>query len=407
VEAGSRVLSEATYGLCLVASLAALARTVNRPGLGLAVLSGVAGGVAALARPEGMGYLLLAWGVLLAAPWVSRSGWSAQRAAMAILALTVAWLAIVAPYAALVRKHTGHWHWSGKFGITLAWGESVGQEQPALFIEQLLTELPREGLPSGLFAYAAEKPWSTLRRLAINLHHLDKYVAPELLHTGGIGLLALGLFRLRWRGTPGAPEWFLPLALLPPAGILLFLVSPRYFTPLLPVIAIIAAIGLARLRRNDGTPDSPRRISAGHLLLALVLVSFVPWNARHWFRHDSAGVEKAAALWLREAVGPGTVFIGRHPRVAFYAEAREVPLAGRSLDELLAADRKAGAQFLIVDNIHIPVLRPDLLPLVGGDPGRHTRDMALAHIAEDRSGNRVVIYRIRPVGVADSTGGSQ
>ena len=89
------------------------------------------------------------------------------------------------------------------------------------------------------------------------------------------------------------------------------------------------------------------------------------------------------------------------------AEAREVPLAGRSLDELLAADRKAGAQFLIVDNIHIPVLRPDLLPLVGGDPGRHTRDMALAHIAEDRSGNRVVIYRIRPVGVADSTGGSQ
>ena len=65
-----------------------------------------------------------------------------------------------------------------------------------------------------------------------------------------------------------------------------------------------------------------------------------------------------------------------------------------------------GARFLIVDNIHLPGLRPDLLPLVGGDPGRHSQDLALAHIAEDRSGNRVVLYRIRTVGVADGTGGS-
>jgi 4-amino-4-deoxy-L-arabinose transferase-like glycosyltransferase len=406
VEASTRVLSEATYGLCLVSFLAALARTANRAGLGLAVLSGILGGLSALARPEGMGYLPLAWGVLLAAPWASRAGWTARRVAMATLALTVAWLAIVAPYAALVHKHTGHWHWSGKFGITLAWGESVGEEQPALFIERFLTDRAPEELPGNLLTYAAERPWSILRRLAISLHHLDKYVAPEVLHTGGIVLLALGLLRLRWRGTSGPPEWLLPLALLPSAGVLLFVASPRYFIAILPVVAIVAAIGLKRLRWTAETPDLLRRVSTGHVLLLLVLASLVPWNARHWFRHDSAGVEKAAALWLREAVGPGTVFIGRHPRVSFYAGAREIPLAGRSLAELLAEGRKVGARFLIVDNIHLPGLRPDLLPLMGGDPGRHSQDLALAHIAEDRAGNRVVIYRIQAADGAGWTGGT-
>jgi hypothetical protein len=92
--------------------------------------------------------------------------------------------------------------------------------------------------------------------------------------------------------------------------------------------------------------------------------------------------------------------------VAYYAQAREVPLAERPLEALLVEGRRAGARFLIVDNIHLPGLRPDLLPLMGGDPGRYSRDLALAHIAEDPSGNRVVLYRIQPSGIAGGTGGS-
>jgi hypothetical protein len=117
-------------------------------------------------------------------------------------------------------------------------------------------------------------------------------------------------------------------------------------------------------------------------------------------------VEKAAALWLREAVGPGAVFIGRHPRVAFYAAAREIPLARGSLEERLAEGRRAGARFVIVDNVHLPTLRPDLLPLTGGDPGRFSRELALEHVAADRSGNRVVIYRIRSNGGPEGRRGS-
>ena len=406
VEAGTRVLSEAAYGLCLVAFLAALAATLNRPGFGLAALAGILGGMATLARPEGMGYLLLACGVLAAAPWILPRGWTARRAALTALAVAIAWVATVAPYAALVRQQTGHWHWSGKFGITLAWGESVGQERPALVIERLLVGLPHADAPTSLVAYAADRPWAMARRLAFGIHAMDRHVAPALLQTGGIALLTLGLLRLRWRRRTAPPEWFLPAALLPSAGVLLFLASPRYFAPLLPVVAIIAGIGLARLRPSDGRAAGGRRVRARHLLLALVVVSFVPWIVRPWFRQDSAGVEKSAALWLREAAGPGTVFVGRHPRVAFYAQAREVPLAERPLETLLDEGRRAGARFLVVDNIHLPELRPDLLPLMGGDPGRYSRDLTLAHIAEDPSGNRVVLYRIQTARIAAETGGS-
>jgi len=407
VEVSTRVLSEAAYGLCLAAYLAALARTLNRAGFAPAALAGILGGLATLARPEGMAYLSLAWGLLAAAPWVLRARWTARRAALAILAVTIAWGVTVAPYAALVRQRTGHWHWSGKFGVTLAWGESVGQEQPALVIERLLAGRRSAEMPASLVAYAAERPWAMARRVAFGLHDMDRYVAPELLQTGGIVLLVLGLLHLRRRGTPGAPEWFLPLALLPSACVLLFLASPRYFAPLLPVFAIIAGIGLARLGRRDEGAEATRRVCAAHVVLALAVLSFVPWIARPWFRHDGAGVEKAAALWLRDAAGPGTVFVGRHPRVAFYASAREIPLAQHPLGKLLADGRAAGAGFLIVDNIHLPDLRPDLLPLVGGDPGRYSRDLTLAHIAEDRSGNRVVLYRIQTAGVAGRGGGSR
>ena len=406
VEAGTRVLSEAAYGLCLVAFLAALAATLNRPGVGLAALAGILGGMATLARPEGMAYLLLGCGILAAAPWLLPRGWTARRAALAALAVAIAWMVTIAPYAVLVRQQTGHWHWSGKFGITLAWGESVGREQPALVIERFLVGLQHADTPTSLIAYTADRPWTMARRLAVGLHAMDRHVAPALLQTGGIVLLTLGLLRLRWRRRRVPPEWFLPVALLPSAGVLLFLASPRYFAPLLPVMAIVAGIGLARLGSCDGHAPIGRRVRAAHVVLALVLLSFVPWIVRPWFRHDSAGVEKSAALWLRDAAGPGTVFVGRHPRLAFYAHAREVPLAERPLEALLVEGRRAGARFLIVDNIHLPELRPDLLPLTGGDPGRYSRDLTLAHIAEDPSGNRVVLYRIQPAGIADGAGGT-
>lgn len=286
-------------------------------------------------------------------------------------------------------------------GITLAWGESVGQEQPALFIDHFLSGLRQDQLPTGFLGYMLAHPQAMLQRVAINLHHVDKYALPGLLPTAALIFVGIGLFGIRWRRTLSHPEWFLVAALLPAAGTLFFLSSTRYFVPLLPVLSVIAAIGLARMG-HPAEGSERRGLSPGaRILLAVVLISFVPWLIRPWYRHDPAGVEKSAAQWLLHTSGPGTVFIGRHPRVTFYAGAHQVPLATRTLEDLVREGQRNGAQFLIVDNIDLPDLRPDLLPLVGGDPGYH-RNLELAHVEEDRSGNRVVIYRIRNPAMMES-----
>jgi len=389
VEASTRVLSEPIAGLCLTTFLAVLARAVRTGSIGSAALAGVLGALTTLSRPEGMAYLAFAWVVLALAPRLV--AWRAPRRVLAGLAvLTVVWFAVLSPYMALVKRETGRWHWSGKLEQTLAFAESVGDERPGAAIERAITE-PRPDVPRTLVGYVLAHPGEVASRILVNLHLLDKYVAPALLQSGGIALLALGLVQLRYGRGSTSVEWFLAVAPLPLLGLVLFVVDARYGAPLIPVLSIIAAIGLRRLGQRD---DQSRRLSVrSRILLVVVLLSFLPWIARPWFRQDGAAVEKKAGLWLRRTAGPGALVIGRYPVLSFYAEGRGLPFARAALDDLLKDGRARGARFLIVDSVRLPESRPDLLGLVAGDPIR--ADLERAHVEEDRTGRRVVIYRIR------------
>ena len=396
VEAGTRVLAEATFGLCLTAFLAACIQTLRTRSLRGAALAGALGGLAALARPEGMGYLALAWAVLLLSSRLAGASWTLRLALSRIAALTALWLLVMSPYMVLVRSQTGHWHWSGKMGITLSFAESVGDERQGSFFERSIAGKRPDELEQGLLESVLRRPGSAARRAALNLHHMDKYVLPALLQTGGLALLVLGLVKLRFRRAPAPPEWFLAVAPLPLAGLLFFIVSPRYFVPILPVLSIIAGIGVTRLGRARTEAKGPRRRPAtlGILLLGIVLVSFVPWIIRPWFRQDAGALEKAAGLWLRRTAGPRAAFIGTYGRIGYYAEAQAIPFGNQPLEALLREGRRAGARFLIADSAYLPAARPDLMALAAGSPGGHP-ELELAHVLADRAGNRLTIYRIR------------
>jgi hypothetical protein len=181
----------------------------------------------------------------------------------------------------------------------------------------------------------------------------------------------------------------LPVMLAPFAGLLLFNVESRYFVPALPVLAVIAALGVVRLGRPRPAEAGGRRVTLGAIALAIALLSFVPWLVRPWFREDPSGVDKTAGRWLATAA-PGPVFLGRYPVVGYYAGARAIPLGSLPLAAALAEGRRRGARYLVVDSERLPTMRPDLLPLLGGPaPG-----LELAKVVEDRAGRRVLIYRI-------------
>lgn len=393
IEASTKVLAEATFGLCLTLFLFVLVRTLRVGSWGLAVATGILGGLSTLARPEGMAYLALAWVLLILAPALFGSLWTRRLVLARLAIVTVCWIAIVSPYMALVRSHTGHWHWSGKGGVSLVFGESVGDEQQASFYERRLAELRSEDVPSGVLAYALAHPGAMAKRVAINLHLIDKYVISSLLAGGGFALLVLGIVQLRFRRPPGPPEWILAVVPLPLAGVLVYLVDARYFVSLIPVFAILGGIGLARLPAAGGSPRG--RLSRRSLLwLTLVLISFVPWIVRPWFRQDPAAVEKAAGMWLRRTGGPKVPFIGSYGSAIYYTESHAIPFALHSLESLIQAGRRAGVRYLLADNYRLPQSRPDLAGLLGEKPPA-SPDLELVHRVEDRAGRRILIYRIR------------
>jgi 4-amino-4-deoxy-L-arabinose transferase-like glycosyltransferase len=397
VEAGTRVLPDTLLGLLMTATLASCVWAVRTASVAAAAVTGALGALAALAHPVGAGVLVLAVALLALAPRWASPAWARARPLVAVPALALAAGLLLAPQILLVHEATGSWSWTGKrLGYTLTFSEHVGDERPGAAAERLTSGVRAEDAPTGAVAYASQNPAGLARRAVVNLHLVDKYTLPGLLQSGGLLLVALGLARLRWRRAQ--PEWVLPVALLPLGGLLLLNVESRYFVPALPVLAIIGALGVVRLGRPRRALGGVRVSRVGAAALGLVLLSFVPWLVRPWFREDPSAVERTAGRWLRAEAGAGTAFLGRYPVLGYYAGARDIPLGARSLDEALAEGRRQGAAFLIVDSVRTPEIRPDLLPLLGGAPGRGA--LSLATTIEDRAGRRVLIYRILPVGGA-------
>ena len=393
VDAGTRVLPDTLLGLLMTAALAACLTTA-RTGSALAgAATGVLGALAALAHPVGVGTLALTLALLVLQPRWAPTARSTPRPVAPASALALAAVVVLAPQVWLVHESSGQWSWTGKrLGYTLTFAEHVGDERPTAAAERLTSGVRAEEAPAEALHYAREHPGELARRALVNLHLVDKYTLPGLLQSGGLVLVALGLARLRWRGA--GPEWVLAAALLPLGALLFLNVESRYFVPSLPVLAVVAGLGVVRL----GPAPRARRPALGAAALVLVLLSFVPWLARPWFREDPSGVDRRAGRWLRAEAGAGAAFLGRYPVIGYYAGARDIPLGARSLDAALAEAWRQGARFLVVDSVRTPEMRPDLLPLVGGTTARP--DLALAQIVEDRAGRRVMIFRILPPGSA-------
>jgi hypothetical protein len=304
--------------------------------------------------------------------------------------VTLCWLLVMFPYMLLVKAQLGHWHWSGKAGVSLLYAEAAVDERPG---RQQFLELPDDAVPESVTGYVVARPGASAWRMLINLHLLDKYVLTGLLTSGGLALVALGFLHLRFRRPPAPPEWVLALVPLPLAGLLLYLVAVRYFASLVPALSIVASIGVVRLDRPRDD-NHPRRLSVrGAIALSLVLISFAPWIVRPWFRQDPGSIKKAAGLWLRQTAGPGVPFIGGYADIGYYAGSEALSSGKLPPREVVARGRLAGARFLLADNFRLPEFPPDFAALTAAGPGGSPM-LELARVFEDRAGRRIFIYRI-------------
>lgn len=366
VEFSSDVQSDGLYHALLLAAVALLWSGLARGSAGRAALGGVAGGLAYLTRPEGLGVIgvagLVGAGLVLSRRWspLQGLGWGAALVAGALL--------LVAPYVLALHRDTGVWTLTQKKSVTAL----VGTRDPGMFgptdqnlepgaqVEftapvdaQIRKERRRRSseaetrAPTSL-SYA----WGTVLRV---LDSTASALRPEVLVFIVVGIAAVGL-------RPGLRGIFVIGVLAIYAAAVLALtathgyVSRRHVLPPASLLLGYAAFGVPVVGRGIaaafGRLRSEARPARAGTATALGLALLVALALGKQMRPISpAGVaEREAAEWLRRTMSPAGPVAADRLRVAYYAGApwfplRKVPDRVR-VGELL---RSNGVRFVIAD----------------------------------------------------------
>jgi 4-amino-4-deoxy-L-arabinose transferase-like glycosyltransferase len=336
VRAGTAVMPEALYALALACGIWAGRRGLTAGPPAWLPVAGALFGLAYLARPEGVAYLL---GLLAAVALVTAGDLGRARALAAWGGgALAAWLLVAAPYLVYLRGSQGRWTLSGKLAHNLALEQGTA------------------GAPSSW-------PW----RLLENAYLFEKYALPELLPAAFALLVLPGVIararRPGWLGRDGV----LLAACLPPFAALAFHIESRFFFPVLPFLLPFAAAGAiwvaGALVAERYRPRLALALTLGVALAAL------PFALRPVLRPDAgAALYRQAAKWVAETQPAETVLLDRKPFVAFYSGRRAAPLPRVGPEALPAAARRAGARLIVLDSRELPYDRPRLLPLVWAPP---------------------------------------
>ncbi|MBK7187696.1 MAG: glycosyltransferase family 39 protein [bacterium] len=330
--------SDQLFLLCVMASVAALLLRPPRPAAWL--LSGALAGLAWLTRDNGIVVAVWAAAVLLLVdPW--RLPW--RRRALAVACVWAGFLLVASPWLAASRAQTGHWLASRNLQNIV--DEFYGGERADM--------VPPGGFRSLGQVVAQDPVYFVVHYLGNLPRHLGQDLDQVTGRTfGAVALAALAL--LAWR----RPDRRQVAVLL--LGVVMFLAlgsvfhRPRFSLPLVPVWALVTALGIERLPRL--------RTVAAVAVVALVMALHgghiaraVSFYDRQQPRHLSAAIA-AAPQWsagARGRDGRPAVLMARKAHLAHYAGLRfaAYPAMARDQQDLVDRARASGATFLAVGAI--------------------------------------------------------
>ena len=292
--------------------------------------AGVLTGLAFLARPEGVLWMVSLWGAALLV-WGLRGRLKERRTLAALMVLPLVFLAVAAPQLLFLRRHTGRWMISGKVGITYEIGRAVETADPVLY-DEIVNTLDADGeiraasesrYQRGEAGTAAVKPAEASGRFLRNLGHVLKSSLTSQIFSALLLLpAAWWMVRGPWSRRRLEAEILLVAAVAPVASFLAFHVQQRFFAPAFPGLLIWTAAGLQ---------DLFRRLSAVRWRLArpataaaaLALAGYAVWAdleiARHGIATSDFGHEEAG-LWLKAHSAPGAQIMTQDTAISVYAD---------------------------------------------------------------------------------------
>ncbi|HSS50557.1 MAG TPA: glycosyltransferase family 39 protein, partial [Thermoanaerobaculia bacterium] len=397
-----------------------VAKGLDRESPMLFSIAGALTGLAFLARPEGVLWMVSLEGAALLV-WALRGRLKERRTLAALAVLPLAFLAVAAPQLLFLRRHTGQWMISGKVGITYEIGRAVETADPVLY-DEIVNTLDADGeiraasesrYQRGEAGTAAVKPGEASGRFLRNLGHvlkssLTSEIFSVLLLVPAAWWLLAGVWSRRHRKNKDSrddkdgrdrkessrrleAEILLVATVAPVASFLAFHVQQRFFAPAFPGLLIWTAAGLQ---------DLFRRLPAGRFRLAmaaagaLALAGYAVWAdvaiARHGIATSDFGHEEAG-LWLKAHSAPDAAIMTQDTAISVYADRGYVFSPRAPLDRFLAYGRRHGATHVVVDEAEVSVVRPFLQPLLGSPPG-----LAPLWTARDGHVGRTLVFGVRP-----------
>ncbi|MBC7260425.1 MAG: hypothetical protein H5T63_00300, partial [Chloroflexi bacterium] len=216
-------------------------------------------------------------------------------------------------------------------------------------------------------------------------------------------ILSVGWFGQAWNKERALKEAFLFAIVLPVFIFLPFHIELRYFAPMLPVLLLWLAKGMDALSDwlqrtwttwRPNVTSSPG-IAMGFMVFACALVVLYFLVLQPLVVLDGlAGMNpsrREAGLWLKANSAPDALIMSRDTEVPFYAERRWAATPHEDYSRFIAYVRKRGANYLVVDEREITVIRPQLRLLLNEDaPPPGLRHVYTAH---DPRG-KTIVYEV-------------
>jgi 4-amino-4-deoxy-L-arabinose transferase-like glycosyltransferase len=403
---------EPLYLFLLFTALCAVWVAWEKQSIAASAAAGALYGLAYLTKPEAIVFIGLMLGLLVLGNLWRRSLFR-WRSILGTAAMALAFILVISPYMGFLYRQTGHIMISGKLGVTYVAGQGAVDHDPGLY-DRALSRLDESGdeiiwfsadrFKYDIVALIKADPRGFAHRVWQNVNTLEEVLfAREVFPFYLLFLVALGLFGSSWDKDRMVKELFLAAAILPVFIFLPFHIELRYFAPMLPILLLWVAKGIAALadwldqtRTNLRSSPQQKVVPSGWgrgltILLSLLLVLYFVILQPRVVRDGLAGMDlsrRAAGNWLKAHAPADALIMSRDTEVPFYAERRWAATPNEEYERYVAYIRKRGAAYLVVDEREVTVIRPQLSLLLNEDappPGlRHV------YTAPDPRGETIV-----------------
>jgi len=398
---------EPLYLFLLFSSLCAVWLAWEKGSVWAFLATGALFGLAYLAKPEAVadfGWMLV---LLALANWWRRS---LKRSLPGLLVAVVAFALVISPYVLFLYRYTGRIMISGKLGVTYAAGLGAVEHDPGIY-DRAISKLDAAGeeiiwfspdrFKVSVWNLIKADPRGFLRRIWQNVSMLESALfVRKVFPFYWLLLVGLGWFGSAWDRERLVRELFLVAAALPVFIFLPFHIEVRYFSPMFPVLLLWVAKGIVALgdwlrgtttKIRAGTAASHKAATVLSVAMALAFLLYFsvlqPVVVADGLA-DMTPTHREAGLWLKTHASADAMVMSRDTEVPFYAERRWAATPNEEYPVFIAYLRKRGANYLVVDEREVQVIRPQLAFLA--DEGAPPPELRHVYTARDPRGNTIV-----------------